>query len=652
MKICIVPLVDKAKFDSRYESAEKIADKFKTSNSLIVTEIMSIEDLRNQVVSSGSRYEHIVCIPLSPSNSFVEQSSQYIIDIAEALGPQTIHICDTEDTYTNYLTDALINYTSLKYHLMERKTPGEIYNSVFGVTVKTPSASIETAMENATITPKAKPMPKPKVQEEAPIPAKPKMMPKPKAKEEVEEKPAKQKKGFTFPWKKKIKKNLEDKSNGIKEETETTVSSVSPKPIPSPVSSPKPIPSPVSSPESIPSSVPSPKPIPSPVPSPAPISSEPANTIEDEEDLNIPEIESSIPVSSKLPIENTTEDDIEFPDDMFVSEDEVNSVGNPYAEMFNNPTPPTPVIPHNEPLPASPVIKSAPAPTPVIESSGKKGFGKKIKLPKVSKEGLSMQTRPRIVFVTGTGRIGKTTLTSSLGFTAAQYYCRSLIVDLDMINRGISCIFPDYNNENSQQSLGLLSAIRSPHLVDEMATEHYDKVSTLGISLQAEDNRDIMNSIKASDLQALLLNALAYYNLVVVDIPWDYLINNLSLCAVTPDILFVTSNDLMTMISSLSHLTSDSFENLTDYQMVLSKLKFVLNMSSTENVYEKKTITEKNFSNICVELTDDEMFGNVPVLSNIPFVSNVGNQVALARPASSYLKEFEAFCSQILHSLN
>lgn len=624
MKVCIVPLADKAMSGSRYENAEKIAEKFKTSNSLIVTEIMGIEDLRNQVVSSGSRYEHIVCVPFSPSAEFVERSSQYIIDIAEVLGPtQLIHICDTGDNYTNYITDALINYSTLKHHLLEKKTPSTIFNAVFGVTVKAPSASIETAMENATITPKAKPipMPKPKVQEETP-PAKPKMMPKPKAKEESEEKPAKQKKGFSFPWKKKVKENLENKSNGIEAVTET--------PTPSPIPSPKPVPFP-----------------------------KPVEIVEDDNDmeLNIPETEPPIPTPSETiePEKSIKEEEIEFPEDMFVSEDNEDSVGNPYAEMFNNPTPapaPIPVAPRNEPLSASPIVKSAPAPTPVIESNGKKGFGKKIKLPKVSKEGLSMQTRPRIVFVTGTGRIGKTTLASSLGFTAAQYYCRSLIVDLDMINRGISCIFPDYNNENSQQSLGLLSAIRSPHLIDEMATEHYDKVSTLGISLQAEDNREIMNSIKANDLQALLLNALSYYNLVVVDIPWDYLMNNLSLVAATPDILFVTSNDLMTMISSLSHLTADSFESLTDYQMVLSKLKFVLNMSSAENVYEKKAITEKNFSNICVELTDDEMFGNIPVLSNIPFVSNVGNQVALARPASSYLKEFEAFCSQILHCLN
>jgi hypothetical protein len=75
-------------------------------------------------------------------------------------------------------------------------------------------------------------------------------------------------------------------------------------------------------------------------------------------------------------------------------------------------------------------------------------------------------------------------------------------------------------------------------------------------------------------------------------------------------------------------------------------------MTAEENTYERHTISEKNFADICYQLTDEEMFTTIPVLANIPIINNIGNQVAFGRPASSFSKEMDAFCSQILHKLN
>ena len=324
--------------------------------------------------------------------------------------------------------------------------------------------------------------------------------------------------------------------------------------------------------------------------------------------------------------------------------------------MFTTEAPipaPVSIQPTINELAEAPIPKTEPTPTPTPEKTvTKRGFGrKKLNIPKMSNDGLSMQTRPRIIFVTGTGRIGQSTIAGSLGFTAAQYFCRSLIVDMDMIKRAISCIYPDYTNSNSQQSLGLVSAIRSPHLIDQIAQEHYDRVSTLGVSITASDNREILKSITPIDVQSLLLQSLTKYNVIAVDMPWEYLMANPQLMAVPHDIIFCTSNDVMTILSDLNQLTEDAFERIEDFQMLIAKLKFVLNMTSPENMYDNKTITEKNFTKICYNLTDEEMFLTIPVLANIPVLPNIGNQVSVGRPASAFSQEFAAFCSQILHEL-
>lgn len=651
MRICFVLLSKNSEKNAANYS--KISEKFISNNELIQPEyVESIFALKDQVVSSGSRFEKIIALVMTENLPDMEEVSDAITEIASVLGPtQSIVVCDEKDILVPYLSEAMVDYSdTLKYAKIAKKTPTAIYNAVFGVDNKTASKNIINEVNTAIRAENSKPVqPAPvadapiPITDDAPIPVSDDtpiavtddaVMPAPVSEDAVMPAPIaddvtepvaenkKAKKGkFGLPWKKKTKDKLEKAAKGIE-----------PAPIPVPVPEldvePAPIPVPVPAPTA--EDTPKPKPLRKLVPV--------SKTKETEEEATT----DIAPVVAETPVvESAVEEEEDTPpvfidDSMFTTDVPV----APTATAVNN----------NDDSEQDDEV------TPVLpeEPVTKKGFGRKVKLnvPKISKEHLSMQTRPRLIFVTGTGRIGQSTITGSLGFTAAQFFCRSLIVDLDMIKRAISCIYPDYTNINSQQSSGLVAAIRSPHLIDQIAQEHYDRVSTLGISISAADNRKILKSISALDIQTLLLQALQKFNVVVVDMPWSYLTENPQLLGLPHDILFCTSNDIMTMISDLNVLTEDAFARPEDFQMLIAKMKFVLNMTSAENMYENKHITEKNFNKICYQITEEDMFKTIPVLSNIPMLPNIGNQVAVGRPASSFSKEFEAYCSQILHALN
>lgn len=595
MRICFVLLSKNS--EKNISNYNKISEKFVANNELIQPELAEdIFSLRDQIVSSGSRFEKIIAIVMTEALPRIEEVSTAIVDIAAALGPaQSITICDEKDTLVPYLSEPMVNYTeTLKYVTITKKTPTVIYNAVFGINNKSASKNMVNEIKAAVRAETEKPV--------APIPTDiPTPVPIPVLEDVPTPIPAPveepKKKKFGFPWKKGTKEKLKQAAEGtIDINTAEPLTSES-NPVPEPLT-----------------------PEPNPVPEPLTPESNP-----------IPE-----------PLSESEHDVPSFIDDsMFTTEAPI-------------PAPaPAPTQPTVNELAEAPIPKAEPAPAPIAEKTvTKRGFGrKKLNIPKMSNDGLSMQTRPRIIFVTGTGRIGQSTIAGSLGFTAAQYFCRSLIVDMDMIKRAISCIYPDYTNSNSQQSLGLVSAIRSPHLIDQIAQEHYDRVSTLGVSITASDNREILKSITPIDVQSLLLQSLTKYNVIVVDMPWTYLMANPQLMAVPHDIIFCTSNDVMTILSDLNQLTEDAFERIEDFQMLIAKLKFVLNMTSPENMYDNKSITEKNFTKICYNLTDEEMFLTIPVLANIPVLPNIGNQVSVGRPASAFSQEFAAFCSQILHEL-
>lgn len=608
MKICFVLATKSA--ESAQNNYERIAQRFTGNNQSIVTELASdIFTLRDTIEQLGCAYDKIVNVIFNPAGlKDPDEYANAIIEIASRLNKkQDIVVCDYDGLLLGHLSEALIEYeTTLKYSQAEKK-PIAIYKAVFGGKTRTSTEDTKKEIKEA--------IQRSKEEEENAVPAPvedEEDMPAPIDDEPEEEEPAptkqKKEKGkgllgkLPNPFKKKARAEAVDiaEGNGVEDDEPEVM-----------------------------------------------------EPVEEEETYEEPPI---IPEEEETVYPIIPDDDFVNPpvfDDSAFSEDEEEEEYVPKVPNLKKKSTPMPVADEEDDVEEE-EEEAPPQPS-------KKGiFGKaKFNLPKIDKKSsLSMQTRPRIVYVTGTGRIGQTTLTASLGFTAAQFFCKSLIIDMDMVRRGISCIFSDYANPNSAQAKGLASAVRSPHLVDQIAGEHFDNVFTLGIPINVEDSAAIAKGISPLEVQSLLLQSLNKFNFIVVDMPWEYLLENPNLISIPADILFCTSNDVMTIISDLSNISVDSFTNCEEtekdnyYQLLISKLKFVLNMTQSENKYGSKSINDKNFNTVCYQLTEEEMFKTIPVVANIPLLPGIGNQVVFEKPASAYSNEFATYCASILQKLN
>ena len=654
--VCILSTGNPNKIKDNYE---KIAAKFRDINpTLKVEQAVDIYTLKEQVSKSGSKYEKIILVVLSLDGYDKDNLSDCITELVSYMGStQSVSICDTDEVIVPYLSETFITYPNTFINAKpDKKTPACIYNAVFGgektVVSKQTISEIENVIKADNQRKEDTVMPAPVLVDDNDNMVEDMTNVAPVAEVQV---PAQEtEKGFGKKilglFKKKTRDDVVNMANG-NEVGAMPAQTFNNDDMPAPVGSDD-IPAPIGDSEPEPVIMSEPKPMTPSKPKPlAPLkpnrtTTAPTSTPVAEPTDSFGTVHESVNSFSDV----DSDDDVvpTFDDNMFTTSDTDSMSGydSGYADDYNRP---------EEVMPA-PTPNVAPAPAPEAPVQDKKGFGfgkkNKIKLPKADKSGISMQKRPRLVFVTGTGRIGQSTLVASLGFTAAQYMCTSLVVDMDLIRRAQSCIYSDYSNPNSNESIGLISAIRSPALVDEIASEQYTRVYTLGLSITAGDNREIMTTFTNIELQTMLLSALTKFNLVVVDMPWEYMMQHPEIISIPHDILFTTSNDIMTMISDLNQLSEDAFEKPEHYQMLMSKLRFVLNMTSEENHYQNKKITEKNFTDVCYLLTEQEMFTTIPVVANIPFLPNIGNQVVLGKPASSYSEGFAAYCGQILHELN
>lgn len=272
---------------------------------------------------------------------------------------------------------------------------------------------------------------------------------------------------------------------------------------------------------------------------------------------------------------------------------------------------------------------------------------------KYNKEQLSMVRRPKIVAVTGGGRIGVSTLAASLGFVGAERMCNTLIVDLDFIKRTQSCIFKNLENDYSASvQSGIAGAVESPHLTQQYAYETHTRLSHLGVDITCELNRKYLQEIETDRLKNMFTALLTMYNLIVVDVPWNYLVEHSELAYVFNSIIYVSSNDMITIVNDANLLDPTAFKRVSDFSHIMNKMSFVLNMISPENVNGNKKITGRNFSDIMYDITQQDDFIDMPVLAEIPLVSNVGNQASYSQPASAYSDIIHSYCLEILYRLS
>lgn len=641
--------------------------------------------------------------------------AQSIGNIASVLnGSQSIVICDKGEALSSNIAGYGLQYSCIQYNNSEKITPRQTYNVLFGAATVNPSdalkkeiAAAEQQQQNIPVAPVAMDAPIP-----MPVAPTPEVKKEKKKKVGFFGRNKKRQENITgeavAPAPVEMPSNETEVFSGsvtpepvtsmpVAEPTPVSMpnfdSGVAPMPMPgfdmppipeSPAPSPMPVNEPIPMPGVEASTNPGPiTPTPMPsfesIPMPEPIASAPTSSFDAPPVPEVPQtpqrpMPSMSDVTSRMQsvheepapmptVDEEPEDDIPVIDDsMFMNDVGPATPNTDYTQYAAQVAQQESQAPESAYGGLPPVSQGMPSvqPTQNQAPQGKKGRLKN----KVASDSmqtqpvnqiekpLSMLRKPKIVFVCGSGRIGVSTLVASLGYEAALKGCNSLIVDLDLKKRSQSCIYPMDLNPGDMRNSGLFAAIRSPHLLSELVIEQYTNVSTLGVSVSVDIEPEQMEEMNMGSVQALLLQAMSDYNFIIVDMPWETLVKNPQLAAAAHDILYVTSNDMLSIIDDINTYSSDQFENIHDYNLVLSKMKFIMNMVCKENAYKKKAITPRTYSAVVYDLTENEGLRNIPVIGYIPMIPHIGNQASIGRPAVSYSAELERHCANILKILS
>lgn len=209
---------------------------------------------------------------------------------------------------------------------------------------------------------------------------------------------------------------------------------------------------------------------------------------------------------------------------------------------------------------------------------------------------------PRIICVTSGKSCGASTIAANLAATAASVLgFKVLLFDCDLKNRMQSNIFDCSNaaDINRQNPLIAMLADKGHSRPERYVHSPWANLDLLCPSYSGDDQISIRNSdeinLSPSDFQLIVYPALTKYRLIVVDLPWEYLVENPQIAVMCHKILYVTSASISGVYDVDTNITADNFkdpEGILDdnksymdrYVPVVDKISYVLNRCNGENI--------------------------------------------------------------------
>lgn len=281
-------------------------------------------------------------------------------------------------------------------------------------------------------------------------------------------------------------------------------------------------------------------------------------------------------------------------------------------------------------------------------------------------EDYSFIKQPKVICVTGAGTHGKSTIASSLAATVAGMYTPTCLIDMDLNKRMQSYIFDYSLATDRQRRNGLPELIKNKGFASPefYVNQPYANLDILGGSYEMDDK---ITDISTESLTSIVYGLLTTHRLVVVDLPWNYIVKNPSIVSLFHNILYVTTADLFGVIDVDTNISLNTFPqtfvdkdgNRTtnmNYCSLVYKLGIILNkvtptIGISNNSYVK--INKRTFIDLVSETLDDNSIDpikKVPVISEIPVIPGIGNILTFNTPAS-YLQGDECNIGEVVDSL-
>lgn len=258
----------------------------------------------------------------------------------------------------------------------------------------------------------------------------------------------------------------------------------------------------------------------------------------------------------------------------------------------------------------------------------------------------------RIVFVTGNHNSGVSSLVASLSYCAASMGKKVLNIDMDLINRTQSQIYEN-KNANSSSYSGLVAALNQWSSLQYYAYRtQAPGLSTLGVDITDGDNFSYRTTLNYNNFIPLLTNASRDYHLVIVDIPFEVLLANQSWVSVVHDVFYVMENDHYGIMSMLNKLCLENFDDNNSFFNTINKLSFVLSKFNDEAVFEDKFLDSEGLASMIeYYLGEDAVdYTSRKVISEIPYYSELCNQMGKHNPACLMVEEYKELCFDIIRN--
>lgn len=193
--------------------------------------------------------------------------------------------------------------------------------------------------------------------------------------------------------------------------------------------------------------------------------------------------------------------------------------------------------------------------------------------------GNKLNTDEGVISVVGSPNVGVSGLVANLAdmYTISQR--KVLIIDLDIRNRMQTIYYKQYD-ENAKSQKGsnrsLIDALQG-YKIEDSAVEITKSLSILSISQEEEVEEDLVYALSGG-LDALLVDAREVYDIVILDVPYDYFNVYLHSMDEVDRNIFLVENKFYEIGNYIEHtLDPLLMENETEMVNIISKSSIILN---------------------------------------------------------------------------
>lgn len=257
----------------------------------------------------------------------------------------------------------------------------------------------------------------------------------------------------------------------------------------------------------------------------------------------------------------------------------------------------------------------------------------------------------RIIAVTGHRGSGISSTVSNLAVEAGNTGLKTMIVDLDLIYRGINLYFSKFGEEadlNPDLAFSLVRCMMKPDAYAEHTCIINDNLCLTALAYSVGSNDKMLEHITGRRIIAMLSALKNKFDLVLLDVPIE-LFRQYPDMLVQADAIAVCMNNSLHSIVSTVRSTSLSC-TVEDFSVFKMKSKLVLTKYNAANIHKGKVLTVDLSLKILADLSDSFDYV-VECAGIVPYCSDFDRQVDSGRKICSQNSDYKKYYSDLLHNL-